>query len=284
MIPPLKNRRTIASLILWTGIVAGPSFASDKATIAAACDSLGIVRISYSVPSSRPLLTATLYRTYLALDSPGDIDIYAYPISTVTLPAGSSGGVVADSFLANGMTYRYYLAAQKSDGGVDWSNVAVVTTPARALQPKQIRDCCLLIDKNSYTLGLYSGKTLLKTYPVCLGGDPVSRKLHQDNLTTPEGIYAIDYIQPHSKFYKALGVSYPNAADRARYREARKKEHFSAGIGGSIQIHGGGIGNNWTWGCIALRNDDIDELLAIPGVKPGAKVIIVGKEFSRKSW
>jgi hypothetical protein len=54
-------------------------------------------------------------------------------------------------------------------------------------------------------------------------------------------------------------------------------------IGGSIQIHGGGIGNNWTFGCIAMRNADIDELFEISGMKVGSPISIIGSEFTRDS-
>jgi lipoprotein-anchoring transpeptidase ErfK/SrfK len=54
-------------------------------------------------------------------------------------------------------------------------------------------------------------------------------------------------------------------------------------IGGGIQLHGGGIGNNWTWGCIAMRNDDLDQLFALTGMRPGLPIVIVGKSFTRDS-
>jgi len=57
------------------------------------------------------------------------------------------------------------------------------------------------------------------------------------------------------------------------------------GIGGEIQVHGkhprfGSIQRNWTWGCISLRNTDIDEIFALPVLKVGVPVIIFGLEFS----
>jgi murein L,D-transpeptidase YafK len=108
-------------------------------------------------------------------------------------------------------------------------------------------------------------------------------------MSTPEGVYHVEYIRPVTAFHSALGVSYPNAADRLRYAEALKQKKIptqngkTASIGGSIQIHGGGIGNNWTWGCIAMRNDDLDWIFSLPQLKKGIPVIIVGNEFTRDS-
>jgi hypothetical protein len=267
------------SVILFTGMSGG----SETVTVAATCDSSGHITVSCVLPGSLQIFEATLYRTYLDFDQLKNIDIYANPISSLPLSPAQASRTIVDSFCANGVAYYYYILAKSRNGETCPCNVAHVTVPFRVIRPETITDCNLLIDKNNYTLELRAGSTLLKTYAVCLGGNPVTRKLHQDNLTTPEGVYKIDYIQLQSQFYKALGVSYPNATDRARYAEACKRERLTASIGGSIQIHGGGIGNNWTWGCIALRNEDIDELLAIPSVKPGMKVVIVGREVTRKS-
>lgn len=85
-----------------------------------------------------------------------------------------------------------------------------------------------------------------------------------------------------------MGVSYPNNIDRCRYNEAMKKKLIPkinnkyAEIGGSITIHGGGIGNNWTWGCIAMRNRDVDEILSLRNLKVGTPILIVGNEVTRK--
>ena len=139
-----------------------------------------------------------------------------------------------------------------------------------------------------YVLELRSTGRVLKRYPVSLGTNPVDRKLHYDNATTPEGRYHISYRWPKATYYKALGVSYPNAEDRRRYREAKNEGRVPrlsngsiADIGGAIQIHGGGIANNWTWGCIALENDDIDELFEIGCIGVNTPLFITGSEIKR---
>ena len=147
----------------------------------------------------------------------------------------------------------------------------------------------LFIDKCNYFLEVRFDGIPVKRFPVNVGSNPRNRKLHYDCRSTPEGIYTIAYIRPKTDFHKAIGVSYPNQTDRKRYYRARSQgtipmiDGVPAPIGGSIQIHGGGIGNNWTWGCIAMRNDDLDQLFQLPELHTGAPIIIVGSEFTRDS-
>jgi hypothetical protein len=138
----------------------------------------------------------------------------------------------------------------------------------------------LLVDKVNRTLAVLDADSVVKTYPVDLGRDPVTRKLHQDNATTPEGVYRITSLRPSSTFHKAYDLSYPNEVDRQRYRLLCPRGR--PGIGGEIQIHGNGCGTDWTYGCIALRNEDIDELFEHPEIGVNTKVVIVGKELTRE--
>ena len=135
------------------------------------------------------------------------------------------------------------------------------------------------MDKVNYRLEVLDGDSLVKQYVIDLGRDPVKRKLHQDNATTPEGIYRIVGVRPVSTFHKAFDLSYPNDADRQRYRLLCPAGR--PGIGGAIQIHGGGCGSNWTYGCIALRDEDVDELFEHPEIGVNTKVVIVGSELTR---
>ena len=122
-------------------------------------------------------------------------------------------------------------------------------------------------------LMLMSGATVLKTYRIALGGDPVEPKVRQGDHKTPEGNYVLDRRSSHSKFYKAIHVSYPNSTDGARARK------LGASPGGDIFVHGlpngyGRVGAahrlvDWTDGCIAVTNDEIDEIWrAVPNGTP----------------
>ncbi|UFH59766.1 L,D-transpeptidase family protein [Sulfurovum mangrovi] len=112
----------------------------------------------------------------------------------------------------------------------------------------------------------HKGK-VFKTYNIALGGNPVGHKQVQGDQKTPEGYYKLDYFKANSSFYKALHISYPNRKD---CRNARKK---GKSPGGAIMIHGqpnneGGWfksffkqRTDWTAGCIAMYNSDMDEVL-----------------------
>jgi murein L,D-transpeptidase YafK len=133
----------------------------------------------------------------------------------------------------------------------------------QSLPPGTVADR-IVVEKSVRTLALYQGTQLLKKYAVALGPNPVGAKEQEGDGRTPEGVYVIDSKKRDSAFDRALHVSYPNAADLKRARE----RHVSPG--GAIFIHGlpngfGGIGKahlrrDWTAGCIALTNEEIEEL------------------------
>jgi len=134
----------------------------------------------------------------------------------------------------------------------------------------------VVVKKADHTLSLLSHGRVIKTYHVSLGPNPVGPKRKQGDGKTPEGTYVIDSRNAASKFHLSLHVSYPNAADRARAK--------AAGVdpGGDIMIHGLGPGfgwvgplqriPDWTAGCIAVTNAQIEEIWA--RVKVGTVVEI----------
>ncbi|MCA1662639.1 MAG: L,D-transpeptidase family protein [Novosphingobium sp.] len=130
------------------------------------------------------------------------------------------------------------------------------------------------VDKSERTLTLYAGDTMVRTYRgIQLGDAPVGPKRFQGDERTPEGRYTIDYGNPNSAYHLSLHISYPNAADVA-YARARGRSP-----GGLIFIHGqpngraGRVAGDWTDGCIALANAEIEELWALVG--DGAEIEIV---------
>lgn len=135
----------------------------------------------------------------------------------------------------------------------------------------------LVVHKGKRSMEAYSNGTLVKTYTIALGFDPTGHKAFEGDGRTPEGTYTINARNANSAYHKNLGVSYPNAADRA-YAKALGKEP-----GGDIKIHGlrngrGAIGKfhrwkDWTHGCIAVTDAEIDELFA--AVKDGAVIEIL---------
>jgi murein L,D-transpeptidase YafK len=132
------------------------------------------------------------------------------------------------------------------------------------------------VEKNKRTLALMDGTRIVKSYKVALGGSPKGAKERKGDHKTPEGLYAVDAKKPVSQFHKALHLSYPNAADRERAKK------LGVTPGGDIEIHGlgkkwGWIGaghraTDWTDGCIAVTNEEIDEIFWM--VKTGTVVEI----------
>ena len=139
----------------------------------------------------------------------------------------------------------------------------------------------VVVEKEAHLLTLFNRGQPVKTYPVDLGFNWIADKSHAGDNATPEGRYRVvaRHLGGASIYYKALLLDYPNAEDRTRFSRARRSGELppSAGIGGLIEIHGeGGRGRDWTRGCIALTNSDMDDLLAHVGV--GTPVTIVGSD------
>lgn len=120
----------------------------------------------------------------------------------------------------------------------------------------------VLVDKSDRTLSVYAGGKLLRTYRgLQLGSAPEGHKQFQGDERTPEGRYMIDTRNAASAYHLSLRISYPNAADRA-YAQARGRTP-----GGEIFIHGqpnrlthGRMRGDWTDGCIAVANSEIEDL------------------------
>lgn len=134
----------------------------------------------------------------------------------------------------------------------------------------------LVVKKSDNKLMAYADGKLLKTYQVSLGASPMGHKEFEGDEKTPEGVYTINAKNDKSGYHKNLGVSYPNKNDIAHAKSIAKPP------GGDIKIHGirNGLGIiskfqrliNWTNGCIALTNDEVDELYA--SVKVGTRIEI----------
>lgn len=139
---------------------------------------------------------------------------------------------------------------------------SLAATPSNpALQADRVE-----VRKADRLLLLYRGGTELARFQVALGGSPVGPKRCQGDQKTPEGRYRITGHYPKSEYHLALHVSYPNADDR------KASAALHCPTGGDIYIHGlpngqGAIGaahrlRDWTLGCIALTDPEIEEIAA----------------------
>lgn len=135
----------------------------------------------------------------------------------------------------------------------------------------------LVVYKSLREMVAFSKKHKVKTYVISLGSVPEGKKCKRDDRKTPEGLYNIDSKNAASIYHRNLGVSYPNAADRSYARK------HGLDTGGDIKIHGlpnqprysieSYLYHDWTWGCIAVSNGEIDELYRVVAV--GTPVLIL---------
>jgi murein L,D-transpeptidase YafK len=158
----------------------------------------------------------------------------------------------------------------------------------------------LVIWKSQYTLTLYKGMTPVKTYQAVFGrGYSDGDKRKMGDLRTPEGDFYICTMNPSKRFYKFMGLSYPGLKHaesglqerlitRAEYDQIKKAVDerqpptWSTRLGGAIGIHGrtelpgppSGSGiMNWTEGCIALANADLDEIFSVVALGTAVTVL-----------
>ena|SRR5947209_473516 len=153
--------------------------------------------------------------------------------------------------------------------------VSIVVVCSTAAGWCQTADTIVVL-KSKREMQLLSGGKVLRTYKVALGSEPVGAKHFQGDHRTPEGVYRIDFRNEHSQYYKALHVSYPNAADRAYAAK------FHNAAGGDIMIHGlpkayAFVGaahrlHDWTDGCVAVTDQEMDEIWRL--VPAGVRVEI----------
>ena len=146
------------------------------------------------------------------------------------------------------------------------------------MESKKAGTYAIVVNKLNRRLDLYFKGDLARTFPVSLSRNPLEAKLYELDYRVPEGIYNISKVRDVGEtiFYKAFMLNYPNERDRRNFLEARRDglipDHVNS-PGGSIEIHGDGKDFDWTTGCVALRNEDMDELF--PLIKVGTPVALV---------
>jgi len=145
-------------------------------------------------------------------------------------------------------------------GALGWAN-----WPAERLG-EGVKADLVVVRKCARVLELYAQDSLLKSYRVSLGGDPIGPKRAEGDGRTPEGAYVLDYRKSDSSFHRALHISYPSETDAVLAR--------ASGLdpGGLIMVHGlpNGLGLlgrlhrlvDWTDGCVAVTNPEIEEIWA----------------------
>jgi murein L,D-transpeptidase YafK len=148
----------------------------------------------------------------------------------------------------------------------------------------------IYVYKNERRLLVVDNKVLVRDYPVALGPRPKGDKCLRGDGRTPEGDFFICVKNPSSKYHKGLGLNYPSPrhAEEAYSLGVISKDEYvriikanerktlppdNTCLGGDIFIHGGGPVGDWTLGCVALRNSDIDELFETIPVGTPVKIM-----------
>ncbi|MFH2055083.1 MAG: L,D-transpeptidase [bacterium] len=137
-------------------------------------------------------------------------------------------------------------------------------------------DPVLVVDKAAHQLLVLFGRKIVRRYDCDLGFNAAYQKRRSGDGATPEGKYKVVEVRSPSKYYRALLLDYPNKEDRERFQESLRQGVIDSGsrIGGLIEIHGhGGLGFDWTDGCVAVTDKDMDEILQYAPV--GTQVTIV---------
>ena len=183
-----------------------------------------------------------------------------------------------------------------------WTRIRTIDGKVGYVRTEDLSDRWVFISKNRHMLYVYEGLDLLLKIPVDLAvnyiGDKIRRGSHRnpEDWRTPEGVFYVSWKRNSSIFYKALVLSYPAPQHASRgLREGLISQPTFARIvkanqmlqsppmntilGGWIEIHGHGVDGraNWTRGCVALENDDIDLLWKY--VSEGTPVLV--GSFSR---
>ena len=132
----------------------------------------------------------------------------------------------------------------------------------------------VVVNKGKRRMYLLNNQTVLKSYDIGLGNEPIGTKQFEGDGRTPEGMYFIDRFNPRSQYHLSVGVSYPNVNDMEYATFMGRKP------GGDIFIHGRGPEGNakapklrdWTAGCIAVKDEEIEDIYAM--LRPGTPIMI----------
>lgn len=128
----------------------------------------------------------------------------------------------------------------------------------------------IAVKKSDFTITVIQDGQVLKQYPIVLGKNPKDDKRMEGDYCTPEGQFKMRDKYPHRKWNKFIWLNYPTQESYEKHQQAKKQGQIpeNATVGSEIGIHGVPEGKNhwvdnlenWTWGCISMKNDDLDEI------------------------
>ena len=150
------------------------------------------------------------------------------------------------------------------------STVVKNTTAKRSYKTMPVEPVRIVIDKSNYELYVYDQKGWFATYPVVFGNSSLDDKKMEGDRNTPEGSFRIANKRVHEKWDRYMGLDYPTAESLEKFRQRKQRGEIPANAspGGGVGIHGTWPHDdymidryqNWTNGCISLKNEDIEDL------------------------
>jgi murein L,D-transpeptidase YafK len=219
----------------------------------------------------RKVVTGTMVLT-IALGIQGLLNRLGYTMPTMALPAG--------------LCFNRCQASELMHIPPDRENMLngdQKITDLLDISDTHKQNVSVLIEKAKYRLTVYLGRQPIKSYPIVLGTAPTGDKLQEGDRKTPEGIFRIRELSPHPIWSKFLWLDYPTTESWQKHWQAKlsRKLDSAATIGGEIGIHGVPEGSdtwvdqrqNWTWGCISLKNKDVDELYSVVQVDTVVEIV-----------
>lgn len=245
----------IATTMLWvlpqTGTASTNNF-SDGTEILTASTSSN-TRIN---PSSDVMSKSTTYQYITRISDKSSIDAVRRIISSSSSEARYSRSSIDE-----------ILGKHRREG----TDISKTTVPEKPPEPIATPKVDLVkIDKSMRKMFLLKGEKVVASYGIALGANPKGHKLREGDKRTPEGRYTLDLINEQSRFYRSIRINYPSKEDLAR------AELLGFPPGGHIMIHGQKNGNSphpslnrgkdWTDGCVAISNNEMDEFLALVSV------------------
>ncbi|MFA0550142.1 murein L,D-transpeptidase family protein [Vibrio lentus] len=207
---------------------------------------------------------------------------HSQALSTSPTSASSNNVIVVDDVLESGSDDNKNKVAQLSQGSSkrppQSSSQQFYNVPNIAAEIDPLLQVVTLVkvDKSKRRMYLFKDDEVVQEFRIALGKQPKGHKRFEGDNRTPEGQYKLDYIMEESDFYRSVHINYPQSADK----EWAEKHDLSPG--GNIKIHGIKNGErrsptfiqsfDWTDGCIALTNQDMDAFIEL--VKMGTPIHI----------
>jgi len=158
----------------------------------------------------------------------------------------------------------------------------IVTTSFHNKRISSFPSYHIVITKHTYELSVYDDKGWLVTYPVVFGNKDLRDKMYAGDRETPEGSFKIASKRVHEKWCRMMLLDYPNAESIAKFNQRKQQGLIPANakIGGGIGIHGTWPRedfaidkyDNWTQGCISMKNEDVIELFNM--IPVGTSIVV----------